>query len=135
MEQQNILLKQKKMCGSERPMSDVVVMCGQKDCCGEISIWEIIDGTCGRSGLAQRKRVGPITQRSEDRNLHPLNLTFPFLRNQNLPIKTIFGWLLQARARDTVLYDEIPPGTLSCGVPANVVAAFCFDSICVLSQR
>jgi hypothetical protein len=25
-----------------------------------------------QSGLAQRKRVGPITQRSEDRNFHPL---------------------------------------------------------------
>jgi hypothetical protein len=31
-----------------------------------------------QSGLAQRKRVGPITQRSEDRNLHPLDW-LPFL--------------------------------------------------------
>ena len=30
-----------------------------------------------RSGLAQRKRVGPITQRSEDRNLYPLITPFP----------------------------------------------------------
>ena len=36
------------------------------------TIKSLIDHT-KKSGVAQRKRVGPITQRSEDRNLLPLN--------------------------------------------------------------
>jgi hypothetical protein len=58
MEQQNILLKQKKMCGSEHPMSDVVV-CGQKDCCGEISIWKLLAYRVVVAGWRRGSVLGP----------------------------------------------------------------------------